>query len=53
MKRNPQARRGRRVLRRTAQALGSGSAVVASVDARVTLAVLWALGRLALKLGPA
>jgi hypothetical protein len=53
MKRNRQARRGRRILRRTVRAFGSGRAVVAGVDARVTLAVLWALGRLALRLGPA
>jgi len=53
MKRNRPVRRGRRILRRTVQALGSRRDVVAGVDARVTIAVLWALGRLALRLGPA
>jgi len=52
MKRIRQPRRGRRILHRTAHALRT-SRVVGSVDQRVTIAVLWALGRLALKLGPA
>jgi hypothetical protein len=52
MKRSRQARRGRRILHRTIQAFAPGHAA-ARVDGRVTLAVLWALGRLALRLGPA
>ena len=52
MKRNRQPRRGRR-MRRTGRVLDSGREMVAAVDARVTLAVIWAIGRLALRLGPA
>ncbi len=52
MKRNRPPRRVRRSLRRSLPSLGSAQAGT-GVDARVTLAVLWALGRLALKLGPA
>jgi hypothetical protein len=52
MKRIRQPRRARRVLQRTARVFGHGNAL-ARVDGRVTLAVLWAVSRLALKLGPA
>ena len=52
MKRIRTPRRSPRSLRRT---LGTivPSLSVARVDGRVTLAVLWALGRLAQRLGPA
>jgi hypothetical protein len=52
MKRNRPARRTRRMPHRITRAHGALRAA-ARVDGRVTLAVLWALGRLALRLGPA
>ncbi len=52
MKRIKSQRRGRRIIQRTIRAI-SERRVRASVDERVTMAVLWAVGRLALKLGPA
>ncbi len=51
MKRSRSSRRGRRNLTRTVRALEARA--MARVDGRVTLAVLWALGRLAMRLGPA
>ena len=52
MKRPTPTSRRRRVLNRTLQVLGPMMRGP-RVDGRVTLAVLWALGRLAQRLGPA
>ena len=52
MKRSRNPRRAPRGLRRTLGTIVPHLSA-ARVDARVTLAVLWALGRLAQRLGPA
>jgi hypothetical protein len=52
MKRVSTPRRGRRVLQHTLRVL-SPRRTAQRVDARVALAVLWAVGRLAQRLGPA
>ena len=52
MKRIRRVRRERRMLERMPRGLGRRSGL-ARVDGRVTQAVLWALGRLAMRLGPA
>jgi hypothetical protein len=49
MKRNKPSRRSRRLAHRLTMLAPQGL----GADGRVTLAVLWALGRLALRLGPA
>ena len=53
MKRTSNTRRGRPVLQRTLRILASPRRTAERLDSRVALAVLWAVSRLAQRLGPA
>jgi hypothetical protein len=53
MKRVSQPRPERRVLQRTLRVLSSPPRTAQRIDGRVANAVLWAVGRLAQRLGPA